>query len=301
MDSVAVESTASVEILQDLIGAPARALTVWAGKPNKTGQRIFAHVATPNGRLWFAKISRDDQGGLLGEFEAMQKVQAMLTGTPFAAASNQVVRYKDGVLVQEWRRGTSFRELLISSHGKFWRRPSIARDCLAIIDWLAGFHALGAAQTTVSRTIDELGAAHGDFKPSNILLRSDTPLVVVDWELFDSRSVQIHDVFHFLIYFGMTVTAPDRTHGLRMTVFEKSWISEIARSCLCRYLAALECRSGSLNIAFAEYIETTLRRRSLLGLSNDRYFLVEARKIAAGWNGTPYAFRPLPAVECRTT
>jgi Phosphotransferase enzyme family len=298
MDRVAITSSADpLKVLEQLVGAPLTGLAVWAGKPSKTDRRIFAHVGTSDGRLWFAKISRDGGEALRGEYDAMRYVQALLHGTPYRHACNQRVDYEDGVIIQEWRAGISFRRRLISQRRLRWQRASIARDCRAVTDWLAGFHTLGAAVAPPHRALSQRGATHGDFKPANILLRGDTPLAVVDWELFDPQGVQIHDLFHFLVYFGMTVTAPDRIKGLRLTFFEQNWISDIARDCLGRYVAKLQCAPESLSSAFDHYIEATLQRRSLLGLSNTGYFLLDARRLVAEWSGTPYAFRTTTSVQ----
>jgi hypothetical protein len=286
-------SAAPAEVLADLLGPDINGIAVWAGKAAKTDRRIFVHLSTRDGRFWLAKISDNEPNGLRSEYQAVRYVQTMLAGSPYHDACRQQVDYREGVLVQEWRVGVSLQKSLKSSRNKFWRRAGIARDCAVVSDWLAGFHALGATPDGVPRTVSTLGATHGDFKPANILRRGDTALAVVDWELFDPRGIQIHDLFHFLLYSGMTVTAPDRMRGLRLTFFERSWVSQIARTCLWRYLRGSRCTSAALVEAFEHYIDATLQRRAALGLSNKDYFLIEAKKRTLALRHAPYAFEPM--------
>lgn len=285
-----------VRTLEDLLGERLTQLSVWAGKPSKTDTRCFVHTTTRDGRVWFAKISSDHQSGLRDEYNALRQVQTMLDGSVYAEACRQSVQYEDGVIVQEWREGASFQIFLNRHRRNVWRRKSIAGHCHRVVEWLAGFHRLGASSMSGGRTLLQRGATHGDFKPANIILGGRS-IGVVDWELFQSDGVQITDLFHFLLYFGMTVTGSDRRRGLLATFFLPTWISGIARSCIALYVGEREHTGDSLTAAFNGYIESTLARRSALGLSNEGYFLADARTVAGGWNGTPHAFDLGPAVE----
>lgn len=280
------------EALTDLLGPGLSGLAIWAGKPAKTDRRIFLHSGTSDGRLWFAKVSDEDRDGLRSEYEALCYVQILLAGSPYHDACRQQVQYREGVIVQEWCTGISLRTILLSGRTRFWQRSRIASDCALITRWLSGFHAAGVSEVGKQRTLSTRGATHGDFKPANVLLRGGTPLSVVDWELFDPDGVQIHDLFHFLLYFGMTLTAPDRMKGLRRTLFERNWISEIARSCLWLYMGESRVTAPALVEAFEHYIKATLERRTALGLSNTGYFLTEARTLTSSLSSMPYAFEP---------
>lgn len=291
MDRVQVaDRVAPADVLADLLGLPLAGLAVWAGKAAKIDRRIFVHLGTADGRLWFAKIADEDRGHLRSEYDALRHVQAMLAGSPYGNACSQEVHYRDGVIVQAWREGVSLREILLSGRSRFWRRHAIANCCTTATDWLTGFHTIGAIAPGKPRTIAARGATHGDFKPANILIRGETAITVVDWELFEAGGVQIHDLFHFLLYFGMTLAAPDRMKGVRLTLFERSWISDVARTCLWRYLEGCNCTSAALADAFEGYVEAMLERRAALGLSNSAYFLADVRGLTL--KSAPYAFAP---------
>jgi hypothetical protein len=292
MDRVPMTGRAPVDVLNDLLGVRFAGVSLWAGKAAKTERRVFLHLGTEDGRFWFAKIADGNHDQLRSEYEALRHVQKLLAGSPYHDACRQAVHYREGIIVQEWRSGVSLREILHAARYRMWQRPDVARQCGKVAEWLAGFHAVGASAIGTPRTISSRGATHGDFKPANILLHGDTALAVVDWELFDGNGVQIHDLFHFLLYFGMTLTAPDRMKGLRLTLFEQSWISQIARGCLWQYLAGSGCTSRMLVDAFKQYIDATLQRRSALGLSNTGYFLHEASRVTASLSTAPYAFEP---------
>ncbi len=293
MGSAALASDAPVDVLADVLGCPLAGVVVWAGKPAKTDRRTFVHVSTPDGRLWFAKFSDDRDVALRAEHEALRYVQALLARSPYLDACRQRVEYRDGLLIQEWRDGVSLREMLISSHGRFWHRDRITHRCAAITSWLAGFHDVGCSTERSARTVHTRGATHGDFKPANILIGPGDSLAIVDWELFEREGTQIHDLFHFVLYLGMTLTAPDRIEGLRRTLFERSWISDIARASFRRYLHDVPTTSESLLAAFETYIETMLERRAALGLSNQGYFLTEVQRLTSGLRHAPYAFESI--------
>jgi hypothetical protein len=150
--------------------------TLAVARSNHAARFVALIVDRTGAARAFAKVALD-QGGR----EALDReASAIRTLGPFLSPplrAPQIVQHEDGLLLVEaveWRPRLRPWEL----------SADVARA-------LGDFYATG-------QTTQEMGPAHGDFAPWNLLETKDA-CVVVDWESGSMASPPFYDLFHFLV------------------------------------------------------------------------------------------------------
>jgi len=258
---------------------PVRGLAVWAGKPAKIGRRLFVYAAGRDRDL-VAKVALHDDPWLSREHAAIAALREILGATPAGAALPAAIRYEHPVLVQPFVPGLALTELLLRG-----RRGGTARKTfLQTVAWLSGFH-----RCTASTDGDGRGWTHGDFKPSNVLI-DEGRIGVIDWELA-GEGWQEFDFWHLATYSGLTCAGGGNSWAAFSRVFlEPTWISALVAEGLKRYLG-VEAVPRNAAMQFQRYLDDVLDRRTVLGLSNEAYFLDEIRRRLI--SDPPRAFLPV--------
>ena len=254
-------------VAAELTGAKKPRVVSWIASPAKGSGRLFAYLHADEGS-WLVKYTESDDGALSTEHAALAEVEALLRETPLAGTTPVGARLARGLLVQPLIVGTSFRDVIHRGTASSRARARLTAAAESISGWLREFHRISASASGVGRT-------HGDFKPSNVLMGSRGVAGVVDWELSAAAGIQRHDLWHFLLYFGLSCWGSDRDAGFERTFVADTWVRAAVVRCLQTY-----GRDGGTNNReeFAAYVEARLALRAALGLSNPSYFLTRIQR-----------------------
>jgi tRNA A-37 threonylcarbamoyl transferase component Bud32 len=259
---------------------------VWVGKPAKGPQRLLIYICDDSNNAWLAKVDCDSSSSLLNEYETLRNMPSHLRQTGFGEAIPKTVAFDENLLIQEWIQGKSLKNVILYTRHLPWRAMLIRRLCFSAVTWLASFHKLARISGGGK---ESRGAVHGDFTPSNILIRPGKKLGIVDWEISQPNEKQLFDLLHFATYLGMACRWKSAEEAFRDAFLEKTWVSGIIRNCLQRY-AREACFDGIDWLAeYKDYLRARLLTRSKLNLENETHYLRMFQGLLAKYESIPYA------------
>jgi hypothetical protein len=260
----------------------AQHVAVWAGKPPKPFKRFYVYQETSDGRLWLTKVATGGDALLTNEARALVWLADRLRATDLAATVPRAVKSHDNMLVVEWVSARSLVEGILRARRWAPARGYLAARCAAVVGWLARFHQLTGRGAGV-------GAIHGDFRPTNILIGAQDELIVVDWELFSPEALQVFDLLHFATHVGLGCIGGDIAHGMQWGLLKPTWVSELVNALIKQYFLQMGRRPDDLVAVYHEFLRFLRDRRRGLGLANEDHFITELQRLMQQATAPPYA------------
>ena len=264
-------------------GRPPFRWFIYAGTPRKVTKRFVLVVDDATDQRWFAKLAPAGDPRFGREFEACQELLEADLDSAIMQAIPRVVMGTNRICLQEWVTGMQYKGIIIRDRFRPWRRDRLLYLGCKTIRWLVGFHRAGMLQPARAYQ-------HGDFKPSNVLFDGTAEMPrVVDWEWFSSTGESIHDLFHFVTYWGLACSASVERQGMERTFLDSNWVSKGIRELIATYAEGIGYEALDHTPAFMGYLDATLARRRVLGLSNEGCFLVRLRSLIRDHGQSRYA------------